>query len=342
MHNLDKIDPQFRILADQLFFTDRTDLDTSNFLILLGNKDEHYRYLWDRLVRSAEIFWEESFWVNRFDFLLRLNPRKLVDELESYLLVRFRNLIISNPNASPKYDNQYIQFVAWTKVKSQRKENLMNIQEFFVKLPHTIQSSRLIGIIENFTPHLIQSTDEYIDMLSKKIAQSARNFEVLQQLEKQGSKIEKAPLFKLATDLLSKRVPNRKNRRSFFAMLNDPAIITHLKSEYKKEHQARLVNLIKNCDYREIEESHLRNIKNLLELDVSIADELMTTYANRLYSRGTGNKKANVMRLIRLCKVYPQFSPKKVLAYLSSNGKMSDIKHLISAFPELKTLVPFV
>jgi hypothetical protein len=245
-------------------------------------------------------------------------------------------------NASPKYHNTYIQFIAWSKAKVSKKENVNPLKEILLSMPHFTQASKILSVVKNFIPHLFLNQEEYIADLSVEVGQSARSFELITQLESQGINIDKAPLFKLAKNLLIKRVPNRPNRRSFFAMISDPAIMAHLKSEYKPEHRDRLLSLINACEFKEIEEYHLRNIKNLLEIDGSITDELMITYANSLYGRGTGYKKANVQRLIRVCRTYPQFSPKKVLVYLSSQNRMPDIKYLVIAFPELKTLIPFV
>jgi len=342
MLQLDKVDPKFRLLTDQFFFTDRTDLDVSEFKLLFDNKDVHYDYLWDRFSRSSEIFWDEAFWINRFELLLSLNVKRIETNIESLLLSKFRNLLMYQYNASPQYHSQYIHFIAWTKAKVSLKEDIIPIRDFFIGLVHSMQVNRITSIIENFIPHLFKNLNEYLELLGKKVSQSARNFQVLQQLEKQGVPIDRGPIFNLVKNLLVKRALNRPNRRSFFAMIDDQTVLNYLKSEYKPEHRSRLVELVKACDYKEIEELHLRNVKNLLELDSSITDELLKTYADGLYSRGTGNKKANVQRLIRLCKTYPQFSPKKVLVYLSSNNKMSDIKHLISAFPDLKTLAPFI
>jgi len=340
---LDKIDPKFRILTDQLFFTDRTDLDLSNFTFLLEKEDEHYRYLWDRLIRSAEIFWEESFWINRFELLSSLPLKKNIDQIGAYLLDNFNKLIHNNYGASPSFNNEYIQFIAWVKVKSLRKDNLMTLREFMLSLAHTVQASKLPEIVRHFIPYLFQDMEEYLKSLSDRVGQSARSFEVLKQLEAEGLAIDKSALFKLSKNLLLKRATNRSNRRALFAMLEDISIRSYLKSEYKPdEHRPRLLELIHKCDYKEIEEYHLRNIKNLLELDNAIVDDLITTYADGLYARGTGNKGANIKRLIRVCKTYPQFSPKKVLAYLSANNKMSDIKFLVSSFHDLKLLVPFV
>lgn len=337
----DKLDSKFRILVDQLFFTDRTDLDLSNFMILLGNNDEHHRYLWDRFLRSTEIFWEEKFWIHRFEFLLTHKPRKIIPEIGTFVLNRFKNLLISNPSANPDYHNEYIQFIAWSKALFNKKENIIEIKNFLIGLPQFLQVVKLTSVVKNFIPDIFPNIEEYIKVITKNIGQSARSFEVIKQFESQGIIIDRAPIIKITKDLLFKRVPNKSNRRAFFSMINDNSIMSSLKMEYKPEHRDRLLNLIKNCDYKEIEEHHLRNIKNLLELDISIADELLITYADRLYARGTGSKGANVKRLIRACKIYPQFLPKKVLAYLSTNNRMSDIKFLVSSFHDLKPLVPF-
>lgn len=340
---LDKIDPQFRKLVDQLFFTDRTDLDTSNFSALLGNKDEHFAYLHDRFTRSLEIFWDEAFWLHRFDLLLSLHSKRASIVLEPHLISQFRSLIIRNSQANINTDNAYIQFVAWSKAKSSRKEDVSAIRDFLLGLPHIIQINRLTGIVSNFAPHIFQSCDEYIEIISKKIGQVARNFEVLQQLEKQGLKIDKGPVFKLAKDLLLKRVPNRSNKRALFIMMEDTAVMGHLQSEYHSPvHRSRLTDLIVSCDYKELERHHLRNIKNLLILDATLADEILFTYLDSLYTCRAGYKRSNIKRLIRACKTFSQLSSKKVLAYLASTNRMSDIKYVLKAFPELKPLAPFI
>jgi hypothetical protein len=41
-------------------------------------------------------------------------------------------------------------------------------------------------------------------------------------------------------------------------------------------------------------------------------------------------------------KTFPQISPKKILAYLSSQNKMTDIKYMLLAFPNLRKLAAFV
>lgn len=342
MNLLDRVDPKFRQITDLLFFTDRTDIDTSGFLELLrGNQDNH-RYLWDRINRCFEIYWDQSFWENRFDLILSLEDKKLETDIDTLVNNRFHNFIRSYHSPDPKVYNQYIHMIAWAKAKAARKENIQPIKSLLYGLPHAMSVTRLTDVLSHFIPHIIPSMNEFVSHLSKELGNSPRSFQVLKSLESQGMTVDKAPMFKTASNLLFKRVPNRPNRRSFFGMLEDKEVMDHLKSNYKAEHRGRLVALIEHCDYKEIEENHLRNIKNLLELDSSVAEELLATYADRLYARYTGHKGANVKRLIRVCKTFPQFSPKKVLAYLSNNNKMSDIKFMLSAFPDLKKLAVFV
>lgn len=339
---LDKIDPEFRKLTDQLFFTDRMDIDLTGYEAMLSTNRDNMDYLWDRLLRSMEMFWEEPFWIDRFSFLWGLLDKTNLDRIESNILSSFNRLITHNYGSNPKVNNEYIQIMAWSKMKSARKENITPLREYLLTLPNIIYADRLKDIVSNFIPSLFNDLSEYVGILSKRVGQSARNFQLLKHLEQQGFPVDKSAINKLCQDLLFKRVPNRKNRRSFFAMLEDASVKAHIKSEYKPENRDRLVAFVKACDYKEIEEYHLRNIGNLLNIDASIADDLLMTYADRLYARGTGDKGANIKRLIRACKTYPQFSPKKVLVYLSANNRMPDIKKLVAAFHDLKTLVPFI
>ncbi len=340
---LEAIDPEFRKLADLLFFTDRADFDTSNFVTLLGNNNDHYAYLWDRFSRSTQIYWEESFWLNRFEFILESKLKRLEQDIENHLLMLYRTKFsyYTFPKNTNE-DNLNIQYRAWIKTKAIKKEDLGSIKSFLLELPYITRSTNLVSAVSFFIPYVFQDMDEYLETLSKKTPHSARSFEIIQELEKQGLKVNKQPVFKLAKDLLLNKKPNRRNRHTFFAMINDTDVLADLKTNYEPAHRQRLLDLISLCDYKEIEDLHLRNIKNLLALDGTIADHIMKVYADNLYSRGYGYKRANITRLIRACKMCPEFSPKKVLVWLSVNNRMPDIKYLVRAFPSLKTLVPFV
>jgi hypothetical protein len=343
--NLIKINPKFRQLVDLLLFSDRMDLDLSEFKSFLKeNYDINFEYVWDRFIKSSEIFWEngEQFWSHRLSFLLGLNERNLSKSIEEHLEKRMFNLIRVKEEANILYDIEYLQFLEYCKIKSARQESLISIKNYLTELPAHIKFDKLINIISSFVPIVFADINEYAEAITKKITQSARSFDLLIALEKHGVSFDKQPIVKLAREIIVERARNEKNCRAFFTILNNTEIRTKLKQEYKPSYRKKLLDLLDCCDYHMIEEHHLCNIKNLIELDNTIADELSIIYADKLYHRNTGHKKANADKLIRLLKTIPQIVPKKILAYLSSHNKMSDIKYILSAFPELRKLAAFV
>lgn len=343
--SLEKINPKFRNLTDLLFFSDRMDLDLSEFKALLKeNYDAHYQYLWDRYSKSARIFWEDGpkFWADRLTFLLSLNDKNLSKHLEEHLEKRMFETVRAKHDLNIQYDIEYLQFLEYCKIKHARQESLLSVRSYFTEMPSTLHADKLIKIVEAFIPIVFANIDEYVGVITKKITTSARNFDFLLSLESKGVVFNKAPVIDLVKSIIIERVHNDKNRRAFFAIIKDNGIRQALKNDYQPPYKDKILALLKACDYQMIEENHLINIKNIIDLDPSLADDLAVIYADSLYQRSTGHKKANADRLIRVLRTFPQISPKKILAYLSNNNKMNDIKYVLTSFPELKKLAVFV
>lgn len=340
--DLAKIDPVFRRLTDLLFFTDRMDIDASNFLELLGKTDDHYEYLWDRFLRSVEINWDETFWLDRFDLLLKNNPRDLKHEVEKFLLVKFRRQAMwYSFKGKEGANNEYTLLVAWSKAKAARKENISQVKSYLMEFPFNVKVETVSSTIQDFIPSIFANTSDFVSCLVQNSGQYARTLDVLKSLEKLGMPVEKTQLYKLAGNLLTKQNYSYYNRRSFFTLLADPDIFTSMKTDYHADQRTPLLSLVMSSDYKELENNGFLNMHNLLQLDASIADEMMDKYVQSLYSRGYGNKKANVQRLITLCRNYPQFSTKKVLMSLADHGSRN-VGAFAAAFPELQNLVAFV
>lgn len=342
---LDKINPKFRQLTDLLFYSDRMDINIAEYKQLYkSNYNIHYDYLWSRFERCCDIFWEhgEKFWSHRLNFLYSLNDKTLSKTIEFHLDKRMFNLIKTKKIIHASYDNEYLQFLEFCKVKRAHGESLDQIKKQLTELPSHVRADKLYSLINSFIPLVFSDLNEYVNIVARKITQSSRNFDILKSLEEQGLSIDKFPMVMLAREILLERTHTIKNRRAFFAMLHDKEILTSFKQEYQSSYKPKLLGMLNHCEYSEIEERHLQNVKVLLELDVSIGDELATIYANKLYARVTGHKKANADRLIRLLKMFPTINPKKLLAYLSANNRMTDIKYVLSAFPNLKKLAAFV
>jgi len=345
---LDKINPRFRQIVDLLFFSDRMDLDLTEFRSLLKeNYKDHYNYAWDRLQKSLDIFWENGsvFWSHRLEFLLSLNDKFLIKNLEEHLEKRMFELIRNKQQINIDYDIEYLQFVEFCKIKYARHDDLSNIKNYLIDLPSHSSIEKLINVVNSFTPFLFKSLNDYADHLVRKITQSCRNFDFLLALEEiapNNFSLNREPIANLAMDIIMDRVHNDKNKRAFFNLINDKGVLNILKLRYDNSFRLKLIKLLENCDYFLLEDWHLRNIKNILELDSSLADRIVEIYGDKLYSRGFGHKKANADRMIRLAKTFPQISAKKILSFLSTHNKMNDVKYVLSSFPDLKKLAAFV
>lgn len=342
---LENINPEFRHLVDLLLLSDRMDLDLSKFKQLLRkNHGDHAGYVWDRFQRSSEIYWMEGakFWSDRLSFLLNLGEKSLSNNIEKFLEKRVLQLFRSKFLVDINYDIEYLQYVEFCKVKQARQESLDSVREQLIDMPSHIAIDKLITIVSSFIPTVFKSLDEYAEAVARKITSSARHFDVLLALEQQGLYFNRQPIIKLAKELLLERSHSERNCRAFFYIINDPGVMKGFKEVYTHSHRDKLAALIEACDFRLLEENHLQNIKNLLELDPQLSDSIVESYADKLYKRTFSHKRANADRLIRLIQTVPQIGSKKILAYLSYNAKMSDIKYVLTAFPNLQKLAVFV
>jgi len=343
--HLEKISPKFREQADLLLFSNRLDLDLSKFKELLKeNYNYHYEYLWDRFQRSLEISWEDniSFWSSRLQFLFKLNDKALAKRIETLLEKRMFDIIRTTYDIDIKYNIEYLQFIELCKIKHERKEPYFSVKKYLTEMPSHLRADKLISIVNSFIPIVFSTIDEYVDIMSKKIVTSTRNYDLLLNFQEQGIIFNKKPIIGLAKKIVLGSERKLKTNRAFFTLLNDIEVRQGLKNDYGPHYRPKLLSLLKSSEFSLIEEFHLRNLKNLIDLDASLADELTIIYADKLYARGSKHKHANADRLIRLLKLIPQISQKKVLVYLSSNNKMTDIKYFLNVFPDLKKLAAFV
>jgi hypothetical protein len=342
---LEKINPRFRQLTDLLCFSDRLDLDLSEFKSLLKeNFNDHHEYLWDRLEKCTKIFWNngEQFWSNRFSFLFELNERSLVKKLGEHLESRMFELVRVKERVDIQYDIEYLQFVEFCKIKHSRNESLVSVKDYLISLPSQSKFEKLTTIVRSFLPFVFENMEEYAEQLARRITHSTRNFDFLLSLEEHGIELNRQPIAQLTHELIVERLPNEKNCRALLYLIHDKGVRELLKKKYHVSCKSKLLSLLECVDFRLLEEYHFRNIKNLLELDPSLADNIIDLYARKIYDRDSGHKTANADKLIRLVKTCPQISPRRIIAFLSTNNKVPDIRYVVTAFPDLKKLAAFV
>lgn len=319
-------------------------MELSQFKELLKESyNVHFNYLWARFTRGSDIAWEDgpSFWEHRLTFLLSLNDKNLSKKISEHLEKRMFSVVRHKYDADPSYDIEYLQFLELCKVKYGRNENLNAIKGEIIELSAYVRFDNLITIVNSFIPTVFPDINEYVEIVTKKIIGSSRNYDLLVALEAKGIQFNKEPIVELTRELILERDRKPKNCRAFFTLLNDTYVRERIKEEYDEQYHDRIISLVKSSDVSLIEDFHLRNMKNLISLDHELADKIAVIYADKIYNKLI-SKRACADKFIRLLKTCPEISHKKFLVYLSSKSKMSDIKYLIAAFPDLKNLAAFV
>ena len=341
---LDSLDPKFRQITDLLLFSDKMDINLSDFsLHLKSNYSANLEYFLDRFIKSCDIFWENgnNLWFYRLNFILSVQDKNISKKVSDFLEKRMFNLTRRKSLIDPNYDVEYLQYLNFCKVKNKNQENLDFAKNFLEELPSHYKIINIIKIIESFTPIVYKDVDEYASAISRKINKSTKNFFMLKALEKAGIKYNKNWLIDLTISLISEKCSD-KNRRLFFALISDDDVLNGVKEKYSSYYKSKLISLLNSCDYSLLENNHLSNIKNLIKLDKTIAENISTIYINKLYSRKYTHKKSNADRLLRLTKEVPEISVRMVLSYLASKHKMNDVKYMIDNFPEVQNLSAFL
>lgn len=342
--NISEVDPEFRQQCDLLFFSDKLNLDLDNFKSLLEKKLCHNDYLLDRFEKGCEIFWDEgeSIWLYRFLFIFNSVNNSLLKEIEIFLEKRMFGIIRSKGDISPKYNIEFLQYLQFCKVKSQKNQSLSQFKSKLVELTPQLNNKKVISIVNHFIPFAFKNMNEFFEIIARRIVTSDTNFYLLLALEKSGMPIDRPSLAKLASELIIDRSHSDGHARALFTLLNDPQILQELKNIYTLLHHDKLLSLIKECThFYVLEENQFRNIKNLITLDPTLADQLTSIYIKKIINRKIHHKRANADRVIRLVKQIPQVNAKKILASLASNNQMADIRYITKVFPSLKKIAIF-
>ncbi len=342
--HFNKVEPEFRHLVDIIFFSNNRDIDLSNFKSLLkSNYDIHYKYFLDRFYKSTEIFWENGseFWENRLSLIFLLNDKNIIKYVSLHLEERMLNLLRFKHNIDLKYDIEYIQYLELCRIKSFKKENIIFAKNFLADLPSSIKINKIIEIINSFIPFVFNNIDDYVKFLTTRIVRSAKTFNLLIALEGAGVSFSKGPIVDLVCEIITERSLNDKNTRALFNCISNESIRNLVKNKYDVTARHRFIEILKYSTIDIIEGNHLSNIINAISLDPGIVDNIVNIYIDKLYRRKVSHKKANADKLIRLLKLVPQVSPKKILVYLSTHHKTSDIKYMLSTYSELQNLAAF-
>jgi hypothetical protein len=340
MYKLENIDPKFRELTDLLFLTDRMDLQLSDYKKLLKSNIDHYSYLHSRFTQATGIYREngEQFWHDRFSFLLSLEIKNLSRKIQEYVEVSLFDCIYINNSLDANYDIEYCQALELFKIN--KKTN--NIKGYLASLSLNCKKKKLLNIVNAFIPVVFSTLQGYGDLLIENIVQYSFRFDTLLQLEGAELRIDREKLAGTVIAILKESKFSNNEISLLFRLLDDKETFDLIKKEYNASYRDGLISLIKSASFQILEVNKFINISNILQLDGSVADEVVENYAYHLYrSAGYTGKRSNVNKLVKLTKKFPPITTRKILTVISAI-EPTDIKYLVQAFPELKKIAMFV
>ncbi len=342
--NLEKINPKFRQITDLLFLSEKLDINLSNFKSLLKiNQKDHIDYLLSKFEESSHIFWANGtkIWSFRLNFLFSLKEKTISLRVRQFLEKRFFNLIKVKSSPNPKYDIELVQFIEYCKYCRSKKEFLLPLQESFILLVPQTNLNKLIQTVNFLIPSLFKDIQEFGDLILSRVLSSMQNFTLIKKLIDYGYKFNIDSIISKITEVIFGS-HEKLFTYTILSLMVDSEIKSALCKGYNPSFKDEFCDFIEACDFWLLEDKWLRNIVNLIDIAPDLADDIANIYIEKLYMQGYTYKSANSDRIIRLLNKCPQISPKKTLLILSSKNRMSDIKQLLMAYPELKKLSAFV
>lgn len=336
------LDPNFRNITDLLFFTNRLDLDLSTYKESFYKSSYNVDYLLDRFFKGSQIFWDNlsEVWNSRFDLILSLENPTITRAIEKHISKKMVALLRNKRDEN--FSNiEYIQYLELCKAKWRRKESLSYVRNYFLELPDSLKTNQILTLIESFIPYVFKDLQDYSDYLCKRIIYSSKNLDILRELKSRGIDYN-VSLLKDKLDLILTIDTSPKSTKAFVSLLNEPKILQHLKYNLSEKTNKKIISLLAELSFKEIEKNNYFIFKILTDIDSEFIIPLLKFYIVNLLSRGSKYIKSNCNRIANLNKQVPVFSSKEIFKYLLSENLLNYIKELCVFFPEYKELIAFV
>lgn len=339
--DLSKVDSEFRVLVDLLFFTDRTDVNLLTFKDYI-KKHNNFKYFEDRFDKSTQIFWSAEFWNHRIQSLLLLKNKRITKFIENKIEKNFLHLLSNSYKININNDVSFVQYIEFCKVKNKHNLSVHLLRQNFINICSYANIKKVLYIGDIVVPALFSSYEEYVKYLFLDIKFSNKNLKILHALRNRGIQVHIHLMNEITILMLSNRLRTSKERRLLFDLIAFPGISDYLKANWNSDLKNGLMESIKITNFYELDQNHFETIKRIINIDSSLTEDLCIIYLDKLYSRYTTHKKANIDKINKFIKNFPQVSPKKILSWLSSTNKNYEIKLLFKEFPDLNKLALFV
>ncbi len=339
-----RVNPEFRKQVDTLFFTNQENIDLKNFKKnLRSNHPYHLKYFWDRLYKSSNIAWESGFWESRFALLNSIRYRKLILNIERYLINKLSYSLKIKNGKSILNKLEYIQFFEFCKIRF-ITSNCKNIKNFLYTLPSFVNYEKFVSVIQDLYRIIPESITDYIYNIILSYKKFPNLFSFIKALQAKNYKVNEVKIFNLICDLIFER----KNYSKIFyrsslllECFSNNDIFFKLKDDFVLNKE-KLFDILESLNLLELESNFFNIFKKILLIDPSWMDDLLPIYLDKVYKRTSTHKRSNTDRILNLLKAVPNISIKKIINWLAKNKKNSDIQYLMKKFPEFNKLAVFV
>jgi hypothetical protein len=339
-----KVNPEFRKQVDTLFFTNQENIDLKNFKKnLRSNHPYHLKYFWDRLYKSSNIAWEAGFWESRFALLNSIKYRKLIVNIENYLINKLNYSLKLRNNKSILSKLEYIQFLEFSKIRYPTSTS-KNIKNFLYKLPSFVSYEKLITFLQDFYLSIKDSITDYICNVIFYYKKFPNLLRLIKDLKNKNFEVDEIKIF----DSICELVFDRKNYNKIFyksslllECFSDENIFLKIKEKFISN-KNRVFEIIKSLNILELEANFFNFFKKIILLDPIWMDDLLPIYLEKVYSRSSTHKRSNTDKILNLLKEVPTINFKKIINWLAKNKKHSDIQYLMQKFPEFNKLSVFI
>ncbi len=272
--------------------------------------------------------------------LLGLESAVVTKAVEKFVNKRLVALFRNRQDLNIKYYTEFIQYLEFTKVKYNRKENLSHIRNYLLELPNSFKVEKVIEIVKLFVPVIFKDVNEFATQLCKKIIHSPKNLLILKELEKKGVQYNRQLLVDCFELVLTKPTTH-KTAKAFMALMEEKEVVAHLKG-LNSSHGSKMDELLFELNFKDFEHNKYVVFDNLTQNYEDLIQPLLELYIDKLLLRGSRYMKSNCNRCARLCQALPCFEPKMVFHYFSSKNKLEYVREFSNLYPAFKQYIPFL
>jgi hypothetical protein len=334
-----ELSTKFKESTDVLCYSNSINIDVDEYKNMFLKENRSIDYLSYRILYSYDIMWDNCFdvWYNKFKFLMSMNLHKvnklLFNTFEDRINVLFAKVRFDRD------DIALLQYKALCKAKKDLGKSLISSKKFIIKKSSILKNNKAYDIIKTFIPLLFNNFDEFIinSILvygsSKKIADIIYFISV-------NDKIDLNPIQNKIMLSLNDKKYNGSCDYFILKMITIEGVLNAIQVAYFPLTKLNLLKIFNRLSFIEMELDKFNYFKRILQIDLSLKNDLIAAYINALNDAYFTHKLAVAAKLKKLINNVQEVSERDVFVQIATHSQ-KNVKYFIDIFPEFKELSMF-